>query len=366
MIRSALLLSAGLLAALAFACVAVAPPPAPGPGPKTVAATLCPASQFVKKVSYLTTAFAPTIGAQLPASIGLPPSVPGSVPDYATDLMNAFNAASSDFKQTLCSLDAIYINAVSCANSADCLGDSWGWWQSQPTTPKGRVVAISAGLWSEPSYSQYETDLVQSILPSSGVTYSNATSCVSGVCQPVDNLNTAILAALAHEVGHIAWYNEVPLASPANFCGGKFFTSWVANTVSPPPPWRDLLTLNERNHGRHHNGGAWPYVHSKPPQIDSIDRPGSGNPNNMILDLIATSNPPPSTENSWASLLATMSPDEDFVETYKFKVLTTANPPLRSAIITVPNAGATNIVAGYLNGWKPGLKTKVDCISLLF
>lgn len=364
MIRGALILSAGLVAALCFACV---PPPGPSAlrPAKFVAGIVCPVSDFLGKVSYLTTPFTPTIGAQLPAGSALPVPGPGT-PAYATDLTNAFNAASPDFKQTLCSLDAIYINAVSCANSADCFGNSWGWYQSQPTAPNGRVIAISAGLWSEANYSRYESDLTQSILPSSGVIYSNASSCVAGVCQPVDNLTMALLAALAHEAGHIGWYVEVPVGAPANFCGGRFFTSWDPRSVTSPPPWRDLLTLNERNHVRRHTGGGWPHVHSKPPQIDNVDRPGAGDANKFVYDLVATANPPPPTENGWASLLAAMSPDEDFVETYELKVLTTATPPLLSATISVPHFGTADIVAGYLKGWKPSLKTKADCISVAF
>jgi hypothetical protein len=93
-------------------------------------------------------------------------------------------------------------------------------------------------LWNETSYTNYETDLTQSILPpsGSGVTYSNAQSCLpSGVCRPIDNLTTALLAALAHEVGHIAWYVEVDsFWILNNFCNdqpflgdSKFFGQFV-------------------------------------------------------------------------------------------------------------------------------------------
>ena len=361
MIRSALLVAAAILAAATAACTP--PPPAPPPPTPIAAAATCPdGTSFLKSVSYLTTPFSPAPGLPLPPSGPLPAPGPG-VPDYAGALAAAFNAASPAFQKTLCSLDAVFVNAVPCASPAACLASSWGWWQSRPTTPHGRVVALSAGLWNEPDYSHYETDLTQSLLPTSGVAYAGAQSCsAAGVCRPIDDLATALLAALAHEVGHIAWYVVVPQAQPASFCGGKFFTGWRAGSVTPPPRWRELLTLPARDNIRHGNGGKWPYIHSQPPQLDSIDHPGPGGPgtNSLIYSLLAPSQP-------WASLFATISPDEDFVETYKFAVLTTANPPLTAVTITVPGAGAADIVQDYLvPGRKPSLVTKVGCVPVAF
>jgi hypothetical protein len=351
MIRRAPLFCAVILTA---ACVACAPPP---PSPPAGQPATCDAASFVGKVSYLTTPFSPGPGSLLPPTSSNSPD--GH--DYAADLGNVFNAASPGFQQTLCSLDRVYINAVPCSTPADCFDDSWGWWQSIRTTPNGRVVALSANLWREASYSRYETDLTQSILPSSGVTYSNAQSCSPpGVCRPIDNLTTALLAALAHEVGHIGWYVVVHPLDPVSFCGGKFFVnSWVL-PINRPPLWRHLLTLAQRNTLR--NAGEWRHSHKYPPHIEKIDNPLPGDPapNQSIYGLLAPTQP-------WASLFAAMSPDEDFVETYKFKVLTTANPPLTSETITVPGTGTVNIVADYLvPGRKQELATKVACIPLSF
>jgi hypothetical protein len=80
--------------------------------------------------------------------------------------------------------------------------------------------------------------------------------------------------------------------------------------------------------------------------------------------------PPPLIPACWASLFAAMSPDEDFIETYKFKVLTdgSGGSPLTSATITVPHGmsggsdGTANIVADYHNGARAELTAKVGCI----
>src|SRR5205814_910274 len=98
----------------------------------------------------------------------------------------------------------------------------WGWLQSVPTGTYGRLVALSAGLWATANYSGYETALMRSLLPQP-ITYSNAQSCSpagSANCVSLDgDMTIAVLAALAHEVGHIGWYAVVdPLSDPTTFC----------------------------------------------------------------------------------------------------------------------------------------------------
>ena len=59
-----------------------------------------------------------------------------------------------------------------------------------------------------------------------------------------------------------------------------------------------------------------------------------------------------------------MSADEDFVETYKLKVLTTARSALNSVDITFPNttSGSQNIPKQVAGGSKPTLAVKLACI----
>jgi hypothetical protein len=169
------------------------------------------------------------------------------------------------------------------------------------------------------------------------------------------------LAALAHEVAHIAWRVTVPFMDPTTFCGGNFFAQSWTTPIYWQPWWRHLLTPDERKSLR--SIGGLPDVHKNPPYIDQIDNPGTGDPKQSIYDLLAATQP-------WASIFSAMSPDEDFVETYKFKVLTTANPPLTSVSIKVPGFDPrADIVADYRNqdpGTKQDLKAKVGCVSLSF
>src|SRR5205085_2113470 len=145
-----------------------------------------------------------------------------------------------DFQDVLSSLNSVWINTATCGTWDQCFSESWGWWRRVARHPvrhrtplfrHERIVGLSASLWST-TYSGYETVLTQGILSQSGIFYSQI--------QPVDDLATALLAALAHEVGHIRWFewgvnsDPVNFCNPATFCAttiGNFFGGWSASTV---------------------------------------------------------------------------------------------------------------------------------------
>ena len=71
----------------------------------------------------------------------------------------------------------------------------------------------------------------------------------------------------------------------------------------------------------------------------------------------------------WASYFAAISPDEDFVETYKFYVLTNAQSvtslnegPLTSLPIQIAG-NPHDIPSDYLAGKKPLLSSQTQCIA---
>lgn len=363
--RSALLIGVQIVMALAVACTLAKP------GPAAAQPLTCNPSIFLSKVGYyIDPSFHPVKNGALPITSMLPTS-----PNYIGSLGDAFCEAPAAFQQVLSSLDGIYINATPCTSGSNCFDASWGWLRKQGGNTK-RLVALSSSLWNT-DYVTYETLLTQAILPKSGVTYSNAQSCTAaGVCSPVNNVATTLLAALAHEVGHIRWFDWVN-NSPAKYCSPNFFVnSWTPPYRQPPPGatggyWRELLTPGNRSYLRGH--GYFLDMHLNPPQIDDIDNqlPGSVAQNQLIYQLLV---PPLTRPSPWASLFAAMSPDEDFVETYKFKVLTdnytatTSRHPLTSVSITVPNGlgpgsdGTVDIVAAYRIGARAYLAAKVGCI----
>jgi hypothetical protein len=298
-------------------------------------------------------------------SSGLTPPAGQPIPQtWANDLDQAFAIAPPAFQDQLCRLNGVFIDPTSCGDPVACFGRSWG--LSQRRYGHGKYIALSVGFWANPSpsYAQYESALMQSVLPLPlpGATYSSPQSCAPfGVCSGANTFAMTLLAALAHEMGHIRWYDLVD-PNPANFCAdatGNFFSESWSNTVHRPPPWRDVLTPGERNRLRHAH--QWPDSHAFPPYIDDIDNSSGSTRANLIYGLLVATQP-------WASGLAAISPDEDFVETYKFKVLTTAQSPLTSVKITVPGIGAANIAVDYFNALvgsdnrKIELVNKVNCI----
>ena len=62
----------------------------------------------------------------------------------------------------------------------------------------------------------------------------------------------------------------------------------------------------------------------------------------------------------WASFFGAISPDEDFVETYKFYVMTQAG--LTSLPLQITNQPTRDIPKDYLGNLKPKLAGKVPCI----
>jgi hypothetical protein len=360
----AVILGVGLIV---LQCLACTPQPVSskigsGGSPKRLAT--CTDTDFKGKVAYVAdTNFVPQYKGQPPATTSPPPGGP----NYATDLAAVFDAAP-DFQQTLCNLDAVYILAQNCATPTDCLNQSWAWYQKFVTFGSGRLVGLSAGLWSEPSYSQYETDLMQSIIPLPGAYYSGAN---------IDTPTMALLAALAHEVGHLRWYDYVqpnfPGGQPQLPCGDGndyFVNSWQHPVHHPPSghggEWRDLYTPNNR--------------HVHPPKDEHLNPPYISDIDNAIDWPIYYYNLAPSVVQllgqgqPWVSALGAMTPDEDFVETYKFKVLLDAglNSVTLTIPIPIPGSPATvkylNIPADYLNTTqpvpRPELVRKVNCITL--
>jgi hypothetical protein len=310
------------------------------------------------------------------------------------DLAEAFIIAPPFFVQQLCHLDGIFINTNHCTTFLNnqggpvCAGastqqiteDSWGYregpWQFAPGSPPppgtpaahyGRYIALSAGPWNQanqhaPSYSNYAQTLLQQLLPwadTSPPSYSTNTAA--------DTSAMAVLASLAHEFGHVLWYDTFRPTPGGSydfntFCRGTFFrNTW--RSVDPPPMWREFGEIQNEH---------------APPDIDISDialaiarhsiRPGhAGDLLHEILKRGA----------HWASPFAAFSPDEDFIETYTLYVLTKANPALTSLKNTI--TGATDgtcskqpggicqddVPSDLTGNYKPELRRKLDCIANL-
>lgn len=381
MIRSALLFSAALLSMLVCAACESFPGStggfAPPPPPPVRTFATCSDGSFLKHVQYFPNGYdASNKYGQLPP-VG--ETIDQNSP-YAAALQNAFDLAPPFFRDHLCKLNMIYVNGpAACADFPTCFSNSWGY---RVPGSRGEYIAISAGLWSRPQpyvYHQFESDVLQAVYgwnPSwdpyvSPPTYASAN-------QDADTFEMTILAALAHELGHVRWYhvlkpdhtaghyepNDLCRVGDTNF----FSESWVT-PVATPPIWQFLQTRSGRR------GKSPTDLHLYDPQIYQIDallRTQSISQASDDLDELYQPASP------WASYFAAISPDEDFVETYKFLVLTNAGNPTTGAgpLISLPlniyyvggGFATEDIVADYFakdaNGFslKPELARKAECI----
>jgi hypothetical protein len=225
--------------------------------------------------------------------------------------------------------------------------NSWGYraWKSRTTH-----IAISAALWgrtcpdgSAYAYHCFESDLLAGLLKWPAAPPPPRYAAANPAA---DTFDMTILAALAHEVGHVHWYEVMKADHPGPgngynpnlFCGGTFFVnSWQTPIHRIPPVWRGF---GDRDNS-----------HFKPPEIATIDADitrkdwlqAAGD-----LDWLYQPTQP------WASFFGALSPDEDFVETYKLYVLTNAQSgpvanegPLTSLPITFVTGPPENIPNAY-------------------
>ena len=358
MIRSALLLCAGLLVAACFACAQTPPPPPPAPFIQT--ATCADGSPFLSHVQLVQNGWQPNKAtlADPPAGTGTPL---GASSPYAQSLQNAFALAPPAFQKSLCDLTAIFVNGpAACPNFASCMGNSWGYRAAGGPTKRKTYIAISAGLWNQQcpngfpyAYHCFESDLLNAVLnpnasppPPSPPQYTAANSAA-------DTFEMTILAALAHEVGHVRWYQAMNPGdpggngyNPGKFCNSNFFPQSWQTPIHEPPHWRPFKQRSTN-------------LHRFSPQIADIDTDISKGDWTGALMLLEQLYQP---AQPWASYFAGVSPDEDFVETYKFIVLTSAQAPLTSLPIVL--AGVPHdIPRDFLAANKPLLSNKALCVK---
>jgi hypothetical protein len=239
MLRNALLLCAGLLAATTFACVVVPPPSPPPPVSaaaargKFAAATCADGHAFTDHVKVLN----PTppnypfmnAGGYDPPFNHATAFMPDNNPNITNDLNNAFNMAPPLVQMHLCQLNAIYINPNDCANSnpyycatssgtlgsGEAFNGAWGF-RSRVRNQNDygfTYVSISAALWYQGQSAwpldTYENSVLEYLVQAIGAPAWNGLPTLGPA-----NLNSSdnsvssamtVLAALAHELGHVRW-----------------------------------------------------------------------------------------------------------------------------------------------------------------
>ena len=354
MTRNFLLLCAAFLAATAFACApALAPPPLVGGGPSALSWPLasCDPDSFANAVQ---------MARPFPLLTNITPVSDGPVqPNMRADLRGAFAMAPPFFQRRLCGLDGVFVSENA---------ESWGF---RNVNDRKQYVGVTKDLWNGNApaipYAAFENGILKALLRGwPGPQHP------PGGPNPAESART-VLAALAHEYGHVLWYvTYVPMpGGPAhfeNFCSdgtSNFYTgplgSWV-NTVGEPPPsmsppsrWRFFGDVA----GTHKTGDDLDGLLASIPPPGTPDTHGAGK---KLRGLYAR--PGVGATGRWAGLFAAFSPQEDFVETFKLFVLRKAAAPLQSLPIDIPiGAGrATEDIPATCSS-RPALQRKLACFQ---
>jgi hypothetical protein len=278
------------------------------------------------------------------------------------DLVAAFGEAPDGLKKQLC-MTSVSIFPTSCSGSNTCgVTESWGF--RNHYNYNQRYIGLSTALWqpgpNAVKFHQYETGLLQQLLGGWTSAYFPGSSS-----DPADSSQMTVLAVLAHEFGHILWYDTFyPTGSfnpnPSSFCNGNnFFVSW--ENVNPPPPWRTFGYLSNDSE------------HVQDPTSDNItvaqlrkyiNRQSDSQLYNILTNLYAP-------YGRWASLFAAFSPDEDFVETFKLAVLENATSTPLQQLKLVITLGLHIFPGGNIpgddqsGGGKVQLDAKKSCFAAL-
>jgi hypothetical protein len=365
MTRYALMLCAGILIAMSGGCapgpVELPPPAAPVRPPVLRVAPACQSMGissglvFVSQRVRVGTFFPrPGFGPLNPVPFG---SWPVAGDPYKTDLAAAFEAAPQSFQAQLCGLDGVIVNTActtwpTCTPS-DAFSNSWGLRESKARNSArgGRYIAISATLWRGDhavTFKEFEDTLFAKLSNWPQNQWRPSYTIDSSIDTPA----MTVLASMAHEFGHVLWYDIMDPTrrgqpyDPNGFCDGNFFVkSWPGGVHQSPPRWRNFTGVGQDQHSL-----------AIGDLLNDVNRQKWTDATNDVLAIYAP-------DAAWSSLFGAFAPDEDLVETFRLAVLRNARTPLQSLPLQLPVLGTTVDIPGTL-AKRPGLLAKLSCPQL--
>jgi hypothetical protein len=225
---------------------------------------------------------------------------------------------TAHFQAALNSLTATFIDSDACGTGgpASC---SWGFYDNFTTGSKNTYIGLSSSLWSNGGF-QFYSSFAQSLNASlMGPGQPSPIKQISIAPSTDDTAAMALIAVLAHEMGHIKWWKNAISAinNGAQTCqvdgSYQLFAKigWV-NHDAHARNWQPFGT-ERRYNGRSGSGNSPRGGKDKDAIAGDLNNPGALN-----SDLTTVFN------GEWASIFATVTPDEDFVETYTLMTLLNA------------------------------------------
>lgn len=316
MVRSASLLCAGLIAVLCVGCV---PAPAQQPPlPPPPVRTACP---VVASAGLLPASFRPTNATVTPQANGPAP------PNMQANLLDAYDAAPDFFKARLCGLNGIFVTEGP---------QSWGY---RNIATGGRYIALSTSLW-DAAGQPITLDRYHNRVFGPPLSWTNQIDPAPPTYLPAtpNHGTMTILAALAHEYGHVLWSEALvwPPGQPpqsARFCNGVLNEAWVGQLQ--PAIWKGFEDAdpNPKNIGDIPGDMPGP---GQPGSADAkvlrmlgaLDQNRIERAHQILWRILARGRPFP-------SLLGAYSANEQFVETFMLYTLMRAQAPM-APLISLP------------------------------
>jgi hypothetical protein len=286
------------------------------------------------------------------------------------DIAAAFDGAPPFFQNELCGLSSVFIDP----DRQGPVGWSFHEGQDQKnqnkTSDHGPWIGIWQGLWTEPRAQRpplavLETVELLSLLEINDFQGRHFKPHYQHFVPPGTPPNTwhmSLLAVLAHETAH--WIVSRKDASNCSFNGANFFErtwSWW------PGDQPRIHFFGDEVPGATRIDGS-----TKAELVSEVQ----GNPDQSLpkLTQVYSGNTTGNGHATWASLLAAMAPDEDFVETYTLLVLANAvtvaggqTAPVTTLPIKVdPAKSPIDMIATNLQDSQSELYRKAMCIKSFY
>jgi hypothetical protein len=298
-------------------------------------------------------------------------------PTIIGNLKKAYEVAPEYVRQKVCQLTFHDCVSGKCyqlfVTAPPAIGTSWGFWEAKDwcpngicTTPSDRMQPIGLGVFigisenllngSTSSIVDVENSLVSALTRANG----NPPG-LHFFKEPTTMPELAVLGVLAHELGHVllantnadAFFSNHPrlqvTGPPSNDCFDRAFlqVSWVSAEYQKPTRAKNTRWITFKIT----HADTLSQNHIKWPDVYSLVK---NNKHKDALDKIAALYDAKEFVSLWASLR----PEEDFVETFKYKVLSDA---MQSQPLMV-NFGAADInVFDFIKDKMPAFG-KVQCL----
>lgn len=334
--------AAVMLSAFGFACAPIglseAPVPvagaASGPSARIMADMPCPDGKtFIKdNVFELAAQYDHEHNGACPGGASCSFPQPGAASNYNTLIQSAFNIATPDLQARLCGLDKIYVDQFDTDHSV---------WGIRDRSSRARHIGMSkqllndvtnTGTWPSP-YASYETEILHHLLwptASAQPTWlQQASYTVSS-----DSPQVAVLAIMAHEVGHTIWWHR---GIPNLECSRVTFHEGTWNEPIGTPRGYHLFGVEQlRTNGKKNHSIE---KFDKDDMVALLNRGSVSDPGGVAaLHQLSTDMDTVYGDGNWANLFSFVDPDEDFIETYKFLNLQNAGVGID---LQFPNASGT-------------------------